>query len=151
MTTTLRPARLDELADLSALCLRSKAYWGYDAAFMAACTEELTLTQDDLKTDPIIVLQDGQGVAGMAQVTQDEEGCYLEKLFIDTDRMGRGYGKTLYQWALNAALRLGATEMIIEADPDAAAFYEKMGGVAAGVAPSGSVAGRTLPRFIHSL
>ena len=151
MTALLRPAEPRELADLSSLCLRSKAYWGYDDAFMAACVDELTLTSDDLAADAIIVLEDERGLAGMAQVTLDEDGCFLDKLFVDTDRIGCGYGSILYQWALQAARKLGATELVIEADPDAAPFYEKVGAVRAGVAPSGSVAGRTLPRFRHPL
>ena len=48
------------------------------------------------------------------------QGCYLEKLFVDTDRIGRGVGRVLFSWALDAARGLGAHELIIEADPDAA-------------------------------
>ena len=36
----------DEAAALSGLALRSKGYWGYDAAFLDACRAELTLTPD---------------------------------------------------------------------------------------------------------
>jgi len=151
MNAQLRPPRPSELDALSALCLRSKAYWGYDAAFMAACVDELTLTSQDLASDPIIVLEDDKGPAGIAQVSQDHEDCFLDKLFVDTDRIGLGYGKILYGWALEAARQLGATELIVEADPDAAPFYQKMGALRAGDAPSGSVAGRMLPRFVHPL
>ena len=41
MTAVIRAARSDELAELHALALRSKAHWGYDDAFMAACSDEL--------------------------------------------------------------------------------------------------------------
>ena len=40
----IRSARPEEAETLSALALRSKAYWGYPADFMEACREELTLT-----------------------------------------------------------------------------------------------------------
>ncbi|MHA7899364.1 MAG: GNAT family N-acetyltransferase [Henriciella sp.] len=146
----LRHPALSELGSLSQLCLRSKAYWGYNEAFMAACAAELTLTENDLQ-DEMVVLEDENGLAGLAQVSFDQTGCYLEKLFVDPARMGRGYGRVLYEWAVATARRLGATEMIIDADPDAAPFYTRMGGVRAGEAPSGSVAGRTLPRFVHPL
>lgn len=151
MTPALRPARLEELGALTALCLRSKAYWGYDAAFMAACVDELTLTQQDLEQDLISVLEDENRLSGMAQVSLDEGACYLDKPFIDTDRIGLGCGKRLFLWALGAARGLGAAELIIEADPDAAPFYDKMGCQRAGEALSGSVAGRVLPRFVHPL
>ena len=51
----------------------------------------------------------------------------------------------MFDWAADEARRLGARCMTIEADPFAAAFYERMGAVRIGVAPSGSVPGRKLP------
>lgn len=151
MTAFLRELTPLELAEASELCLRSKAFWGYDDAFMSACRDELTLTGEDLASDPVIALQDEKGLAGVAQISTGEDGTYLEKLFVDTDRMGAGLGRILFDWAVGAARNLGATEMIIEADPGAAPFYERMGCVRAGDAPSGSVAGRVLPRFVYPL
>ncbi|MEL6861419.1 MAG: GNAT family N-acetyltransferase [Pseudomonadota bacterium] len=148
---TLRPPLRSELSALSELCLKSKAYWGYDADFMVACVDELTLTEDDLQTDPMIVAEDETGVAGIAQLSLASDGCYLEKLFIDPSRMGEGFGRRLYDWALQTAAAKGASSMIIEADPGAASFYERLGAKRVGEASSGSVAGRTLPRFIHPL
>ncbi len=98
-----------------------------------------------------MVLEDEDGIAGIAQLTFAPDGCYLDKLFIDPNRMGKGYGRHLYQWALQTATEKGAGEMIIEADPGAAPFYERMGATRAGEVPSGSIARRTLPRFIHPL
>ncbi len=37
----VRPARSGEAVSLTALCLRSKAHWGYDAAFMRLCVPSL--------------------------------------------------------------------------------------------------------------
>ena len=44
----VRPARPEECAALSELCLRSKGWWGYDAAFLEACRDELTIRPPDL-------------------------------------------------------------------------------------------------------
>jgi len=43
---TIRPARREECGLLTELALRSKAVWGYDAAFMEACREELTIRRE---------------------------------------------------------------------------------------------------------
>jgi hypothetical protein len=40
MPLTIRAPRADELSRLSDLCFRSKAVWGYDAAFTEACRDE---------------------------------------------------------------------------------------------------------------
>ncbi len=38
-----RPPKLAELPAMNTMMLCSKAHWGYDDAFMAACVEELTV------------------------------------------------------------------------------------------------------------
>ncbi|MEQ9258690.1 MAG: GNAT family N-acetyltransferase [Roseovarius sp.] len=148
---TLRAPLPEELPAASALCLRSKAHWGYDAAFMAACVEELTLTEDELLTTKVTLAFADGALAGVAQVSNSEAGCFLEKLFVEPAHMGRGLGRVLFRWSCEAARELGASEMIVEADPDAEAFYCAMGCTPAGSAPSGSIPGRVLPRLLHDL
>lgn len=149
--TEIRPIREEELGEASRVCLRSKAYWGYDDAFMAACVSELTLTKKDIEKDAVVIATDEKVIAGVAQVSHGEAGCFLEKLFVDPPRMGKGVGRELFHWAVGHAEALGPPEMIVEADPDAVPFYERMGCVKAGTAPSGSIAGRQLPRLIRKL
>ena len=140
-----------ELNALSELCLRSKGHWGYDQAFLDNCRVELTLTQADLNNDWVGVAEDDSGIAGVAHVSFEDGDCYLEKLFVEPDRIGQGVGKQLYLWSIEAARDLGATEMIIEADPDASTFYERFDVTRDGEAPSASTAGRSLPRYIQKL
>lgn len=147
----LRPPREDELAALSALCLRSKAVWGYDAAFMAACVAELTLTPADLRDTPMRVAEDDDGIAGVVQISVDGTEAELEKLFVDPARLRTGAGRVLFDWAAKTARGLGAERLIIDADPDAAPFYRRMGARDVGTAPSGSIPGRVLPRLALDL
>ena len=58
-----------------------------------------------------------------------------------------GVGRLLFEWAAARARGLGAVRMIIEADPGAAPFYERMGARYAGFTPSKSIPGRMLPRM----
>ncbi|MEO0370452.1 MAG: GNAT family N-acetyltransferase [Pseudomonadota bacterium] len=142
---TIRAATHADLAPLSQLCLRSKAHWGYDEAFMAACVPALTLTADDL-AEGLLVLAEADGViAGMAQLAGPEGEMEIDRFFIDPTFMGAGCGRVLFEWCLNAARARGETRLMIEADPDAAAFYEHMGAVKVGEAPSGAISGRMLP------
>ena len=140
----LRPAVPQDLPDLSALCLRSKAHWGYDAEFIAACREELTLTEADL-ADPVIVAEIGGQVAGLAQVGRKGADADLLLLYVEPAAMGYGVGRALFDWCLKTALTMAAPQLLIEADPHAASFYEKMGATRIGEAPSGSIPGRVLP------
>ena len=123
----LRPARAEECPDVTALCLRSKAVWGYDAAFMARCRDELTVTPDDLANTPVQVAERNGQVVGIVQISLTDGRADLEKLFVDPDAMGSGIGRALMTWAKTTAAALGATELVIEADPDAAPFYRRQG------------------------
>ncbi len=54
-------------------------------------------------------------------------------------------------WAVEEARRLGATELLIEADPDAEPFYLKMGAERRTEVPSESVPGHMLPLLALAL
>ncbi len=143
----LRDALQDELSTLNELCLRSKAVWGYDDAFMTACRAELTLRPDELQSTHIQVAERDFIVVGFAQVKLSGTEADLLKLFVEPALLRSGVGRLLFNWATDMARRLGAVRMTIEADPGAAPFYEHMGAQYAGFAPSQSIPGRMLPRM----
>jgi hypothetical protein len=65
---SIRAARPDEAAFLTQLCLRSKASWGYDEEFMAACRFEMTMTPDMVAASCVVVAEVDARVAGVAQL-----------------------------------------------------------------------------------
>jgi GNAT superfamily N-acetyltransferase len=144
---TLRAARPDELAALSELALRSKAHWGYDDAFMAACRDELTLHPDDLASGIVVVAEADGELVGLSRLTgPDGEGIgEADMLFVAPDRIGTGIGHALFARLRTDAVARGCTALRIEADPNAAAFYEREGAVHVGNVPSASIPGRALP------
>jgi len=151
MQWLIRAAVVEELPSLSELCLRSKAVWGYDAAFMAACRAELTFDPDDLVFSRIAVAEQGGRILGVAQVRMVGRDADLQKLFVEPAALRGGVGRALFAWAADAAGGMGASQMIIEADPDAAPFYRRLGARDAGLAPSRSIAGRMLPKLVLDL
>lgn len=118
---------------------------------MDACVEELTLTPGHLAKDQLIIAEDEIGMAGLAHVEVIASRGHLHKLFIDPERIGQGAGQVLYDWAISTANQLGAKDLIVVSDPNAAAFYEHMGGRHIDNVASGSIAGRELPRYILPL
>jgi N-acetylglutamate synthase-like GNAT family acetyltransferase len=94
--------------------------------------------------------RDGKAI-GVAQVNVINGEANLMKLFVEPGALHRGAGKALLVWATDVAKKLGATRLTIDADPDAAPFYRRMGAYDVGQAPSGSVPGRMLPRLAMKL
>jgi GNAT superfamily N-acetyltransferase len=143
----LRRPRPDEAATLTELCLRSKAIWGYNAEFIEACRNELTLTPELVRDSQIQIAEEDGAVVGIAQITVDADVAVLDKLFVEPTRLRSSAGRRLFEWATDAARDLGAGIMQIESDPGAAEFYRRMGAVDDGVARSGSIPGRVIPRL----
>ena len=114
---------------------------------MTACRTELTLRPDELQSTYLQVAVRDSTVVGLAQVKVADTDADLLKLFVEPALLRSGVGRLLFGWATAKARGLGAVRMIIEADPGAAPFYERMGAKYAGLAPSHSIPGRMLPRL----
>ena len=142
---TLRTPGPDEATALTELCLRSKAVWGYDEQFMEACRDELTITPDMLNSSYLQVAESDGCLIGVAQVTLGTDFADLSKLFVEPRRLRCGAGRQLFEWAARTARQAGASDLVIEADPQAAGFYRRMGAIDAGTVASGSIPGRRLP------
>jgi len=124
----IRPARADEAHALTDLAMRSKAHWGYDAAFMAKAAPVLTVTPEMISAGRVIVLEDPAGVAGLYALSYEDDGtAEFDLLFVDPARIGAKYGARLFEHAVETARAAGAARLIVESDPNAAGFYERMG------------------------
>ncbi len=131
--------------------MRSKAHWGYDDAFMEACREELSVTEEELGATNIRVLDNSGQPVGIIRLLIENSQLHLSKLFVDPSMIGTGAGRILYGWAVAQARALGWDNMLIDSDPDASEFYQHMGAKIIGKAPSGSIPGRFIPLLRHDL
>lgn len=150
MSLLLRSAWPDEAPALSALCMRSKGHWGYDAGFLEACHDELTVSARQLNAT-LIVCDCGGRLAGVAQITPLDGDADLSLLFVDPPFMGQGIGRALFDWCVTTAHRMGAARLMIESDPNAVAFYIRQGAREIGEAASVSIPGRSLPLLAKTL
>ena len=67
----IRRARGHEAAALGGLAMRSKAHWGYDAAFMAACRAELDLTPGEVAESPVFPCEANGAILGQHSQSAD--------------------------------------------------------------------------------
>jgi GNAT superfamily N-acetyltransferase len=148
----IRNAKPGEGKNLTALCVRSKAHWGYDAAFMKKSAAALLVSEADIAAGRVLVAVDATGrTIGVACVMPEGETADLDVMFVDPPAIGSGAGRVLFEAAVALARVLGARRMTILADPNAAAFYERMGARFLRNAPSDAIPGRTLPLYEYDL
>lgn len=143
----LRRADPEECALLSAIAFRSKAFWGYDAAFMEACRAELTYTESQVRDRFFGVIEEEKIIGFYALKPHGQSEVELDALFVLPEEIGKGYGRALMEHAKSKAVEMGAARMIIQSDPNARDFYEAAGGVCTGQRESVSIPGRSLPLF----
>ena len=150
----IRKAKADEAPLLSALALRSKAYWGYSKEFMHACKKELTYSAQTIANDNFVffVAVEGEKIIGFyaLEFLSDKE-VELEALFVEPEFIGKGYGRKLIEHAKRLAIESGALIMKIQGDPNAEDFYLAAGGVREGNRESASIPGRYLPLYVIPL
>lgn len=143
---TVRAAAAAEAGALTELAMRAKASWGYDAAFMAACRDDLTLTPERMTAWTVWVAEADGRMAGMIALSL-MAGAEVEFFFVEPAFQGRGVGGALMATLLKAAQAAGASVLEVDADPNAEAIYARLGFETVGRSPSGSIAGRWLPRM----
>jgi GNAT superfamily N-acetyltransferase len=149
---SIRNAKPGEGKSLTALCVRSKAHWGYDAAFMRKSAAALLVSEAEIAAGRVLVAVDAAGrTIGVASVVPEGDTADLAVLFVDPPAIGSGAGRVLFEAAVALSRGTGARRMTILADPNAAPFYERMGARFLRSAPSDAIPGRTLPLYEYDL
>jgi N-acetylglutamate synthase-like GNAT family acetyltransferase len=141
--STIRRATSADAEALSALALRSKAHWGYDADFMARVAPLLQLDPNTIERQQVYLLERAGTIVGHYRLSEIDGERFLDDLWIDPPFIGGGDGRRLWKHALETARALSWRELFIESDPGAEAFYLAMGARRIGVRRSPT--GRDLP------
>jgi len=141
----IRRAKPSEAELLTELALRSKAHWGYDAAFMARCRVALTVDPDEMRRQPYYVAERDGTILGFYGFEPEGDAIGLARFFVEPAEIGSGVGRALMEHAKASARDNGHLTLIAVSDPNAAKFYERLGGRPAGSAPSEIDPARPLP------
>ncbi|GAB4365047.1 MAG: GNAT family N-acetyltransferase [Kiloniellaceae bacterium] len=147
----LRLATASECGSLSALALRSKAYWGYDPVFLQACRSELTVDPRAAAAGRVVVLVEEDTPVGFYALSPGErpDEAEISLLFVEPALIGRGVGRALWEHAVAKARAQGLKRLKVLSDPFALGFYRAVGATLSGKvrspvrAPDGSE--RSLP------
>jgi GNAT superfamily N-acetyltransferase len=124
---TFRRASPDEAEDLTALTLESKAHWGYDVEFMDLARPSLTVTPEYLEANECWVAEVDGAKLGWFSLVPIADGLLLDNFFVLPAHIGSGLGRLMWNEAVRRAEAAGVGRVTLEADPNAAGFYERMG------------------------
>lgn len=146
----IRRMEPDEAPHLRDLFYRSKAYWGYDEAFMQALRAEMGIQPEEIISGWVYGLVDHTGrTLGYYHLLLREDHLHLEDLFIEPDCIGKGYGRRLFDHAVETARALGYSSFTFESDPNAEGFYLQLGAIRTGEHES-IIPGRFIPHMVYN-
>ncbi len=134
----IRPAKTEESRILTEISFQSKKYWNYPNAYLETWKDELTVTPQYIRDNDVHVFEKGGepvGYYAIVELESDletagvklEKGFWLDHMFIRPDFIGTGIGKKLFDHLVKQCKIRRIEELKILADPNARAFYVKMG------------------------
>jgi GNAT superfamily N-acetyltransferase len=132
-----RRARAEDVAAVRALIVRSMAHWPRDPAYLAEAASLMSISAGDLERDEAWILADETGPLGFYRLSFDADRAEIEELHLEPDRIGRGFGRMLFEHAVTRARALGVMRLEWSCDANALGFYVAMGGQVTGSSPSG--------------
>ena len=132
----IRAAVETEAQVLSALAMRAKAHWGYSAEQLERWRAELAVSPSDVRERPTFIAMTGAEVAGFYSLRSSQPAWELDNLWVLPEFMHQGIGRALLAHALATAARGGASEVVVDADPNAESFYLECGAIRRGDVPA---------------
>jgi GNAT superfamily N-acetyltransferase len=134
----IRRARPEEAPLLTELVMHSKAYWQYDPMFLAEARRILEFKPEKFLPDFHVYVLDVEGeLAGFCSlIPLGDNKIELYDLFVEPSHIGQGYGRELWDYAVNLARKLGFQTLILTVDPNAEPFYVRQGAIRIGEKPS---------------
>jgi GNAT superfamily N-acetyltransferase len=127
MNLQIRPVIPGDAAALSQIAFTAKAHWAYPERWLKIWKPQLTFSPEYFqRNESWVAEKDGHPIA--FYTLQERDGkAWIENLFVSPEFIGKGVGKSLFLHAKKLASQRNYKTLQLEADPNAAGFYEKMG------------------------
>ena len=132
MTVQIDKACMEMHRTLTEIAHAAKRHWGYPERWIEHWRDTLTITPDYIAGNEVYVARLGDQIVGFYALLGSGAKLTLDHLWLSPSQIGTGIGRTLFNHAMAKAKQLGATEIEIEAEPNAVGFYERMGATRVG-------------------
>jgi GNAT superfamily N-acetyltransferase len=123
----IRRAQPQDAEALTEIAHSAKRYWGYPERWIEAWRSVLTIGSDFIDSNVAYCAIEESRPIGFYILTGEPDGLHLDHLWVAPSAMRRGVGRALFEHAVDQAGNLGHRLLLIEADPNAELFYERMG------------------------
>ncbi|MFN2513824.1 MAG: GNAT family N-acetyltransferase [Pyrinomonadaceae bacterium] len=123
----IRQAATEEATTLTQIAHDAKRHWGYPEHWIEHWQEDLTISSDFINNNQVYVAEREGEIIGFYALVVGDQQAELEHMWVAPKHIGTGVGKELFIHAMHIAAGENISEVEISADPNAAAFYQRMG------------------------
>ncbi len=124
---SIRRVNPSEADALTQIALSAKRHWGYPDHWIELWKPQLTFDADYFKANESWVAEVHGRPVAFYTLLNKVGTAWLENLWVLPEYISMGIGRTLFHHASQLARSRGYRIFQLEADPNAAGFYEKMG------------------------
>jgi GNAT superfamily N-acetyltransferase len=145
---TIERASPEDAATLTSIAFAAKRHWQYPESWIQRWKDSLTVTREYVGSRLTYCAKRDGKIVGFCALQLARDIAVLDHLWVDPTWIGKGVGRALFQRAEAIARASGATSIEIQSDPNAEAFYRKMGAAVESAEPAAMDA---QPRFLPLL
>lgn len=122
----IHKAGIEDIDVLNRISLASKHHWGYPKEWMELWKDDMLLKETDFETQHIYKLVFAQNIIGFCAIQELPKVYDVTNLWVQPEHIGKGFGKLLLSFCIEKIV-LNNKPIIVEADPNAEAFYASQG------------------------
>jgi GNAT superfamily N-acetyltransferase len=123
----IRSALTADAAALTRIAHAAKRHWGYPEAWMRLWNRDLTVSPRFIAAHRVACAIADERIVGFYALSREASIFELEHMWVGPEHMGRGVGARLFAHAVETVRALGGDRLTIASDPNAEAFYRRMG------------------------
>jgi ribosomal protein S18 acetylase RimI-like enzyme len=112
---------------------------------------DMLVTEHDIATSHCIIAEIAGEPAAYLLVRMNGEEAFVRDLFVHPQYFRRGLGRALFHEAIRYARFHNAAQITLTSDPNAQAFYERLGLERVGSERSSAGEGRMLPVMAYKI
>lgn len=115
-----------DVGELNKISIASKRYWDYPEEWILQWKDDLTIGDKDLSESSVIVMEVSSIVSGFCVIHEKTTHYEVLHLWLKPECIGQGLGKALLCHSLSSIV-VKELPILVEADPNAEAFYRRQG------------------------
>ena len=119
-----QPHHAQALTDIT---VTAKRHWKYPEHWIQTWIPMLTISPQYIQANETWMAVVNERPVAYYSLKHDDPYLWLDNLWVLPDFMGKGIGAKLFKHALNVSRACQVSILMIESDPNAQTFYEKMG------------------------